>query len=129
MKNNKVLWFYPLILMLSTIVFLAGCKEKEYKLPTVITSPVTVTSSTSATSGGTVTDDGGIYVTERGIYWAGPSNEPDCADFTFFNGAGNGVYTSEMKDLEPNKTYLVRAYAKNYKGTAFGEMIKFTTAP
>jgi hypothetical protein len=129
MKNKKTTWLFFLIMILSTIVFVAGCKKKVYNLPTVVTSPVTLTSSTSATCGGNVTDDGGIEVTSRGIYWAELGNEPDCTDFSTFDGAGSGDYTSLLNNLQPKKTYLVRAYAINYKGTGFGEIIKFTTGP
>jgi hypothetical protein len=37
-------------------------------------------------------------------------------------------FTSEIKDLKPNRKYYVRAYATNEKGTAYGESVQFTTA-
>jgi hypothetical protein len=129
MKRKKAIWLCSIILMLPVIILVVGCKKKVYDRPTVVTSPVTLNSSTSATCGGTITNDGGLHVTSRGVYWAGPSNEPDCADFSTFDGAGSGDFKSLMDNLEPNKTYLVRAYAINYRGTAFGEIIKFTTGP
>jgi hypothetical protein len=129
MKNRKAFWFFTLIIILSTLVFVAGCKKKTVELPTVVTAGVTLTSSTTATCGGNVTDDGGTEMTGRGICWAGPSNEPDFADYHTFDGAQTGTFTSKMENLSPKTTYNVRAYATNMKGTAFGEIIRFTTGP
>jgi hypothetical protein len=129
MKNIKALWVYPLILMLSTIVFLAGCKKKVIDIPTVVTGEVTITSPTAATCGVKVTDDGGIEMISRGICWATKSNQPDFADYRTDDGAQTGTFTSKMENLEPNKTYWVRAYATNIKGIAWGETLEFTTGP
>jgi hypothetical protein len=115
--------------MLSTILFLAGCKKKVIDIPTVVTSAVLITSPTTATCGGKVTEDGGIEMTSRGIVWALKGNQPDFADYRSDEGAQTGTFTSKMENLDPNKTYWVRAYATNIKGIAWGEMLEFTTGP
>jgi hypothetical protein len=127
MKNTKALWFYPLIITVSLLVFVAGCKKKVIDLPNVVTNEVALTSPTTATCGGKVTYDGGTEMTARGICWATKGNMPDFADYRTFDGAQTGTFTSKMENLEPNKTYQVRAYATNIKGIAWGETLEFTT--
>lgn len=95
--------------------------------PTVTTSNVTNITASSATCGGNVTADGGSYVTERGICW-GTSNLPTIDGSHQAMGQGNGTFTCNMSNLEPNNVYYVRAYATNNRGTAYGEQKQFTTS-
>lgn len=101
-------------------------KATGIDLPTVTTSTVTNITSSSATCGGNVTADGGSYVTERGICW-GTSNAPTIDGSHQAMGQGNGTFTCNMSNLEPNNVYYVRAYATNNRGTAYGEQRQFTT--
>ncbi|MBQ0016572.1 MAG: carboxypeptidase regulatory-like domain-containing protein [Bacteroidales bacterium] len=96
-------------------------------LPTVTTAGVTKITASSATCGGNVIADGGSYVTERGICWA-TTNAPTTSNSHQAMGQGNGTFTCNMSNLEPNNVYYVRAYAINSKGTAYGEQKQFTTA-
>ena len=45
------------------------------------------------------------------------------------NGAGTGVFSSNLSGLESNTYYYVRAYAINNVGTAYGNEVTFTTLP
>lgn len=101
-------------------------KATGIDLPTVTTSNVTNVTASSATCGGNVTADGGSYVTERGICW-GTSNAPTVDGSHQAMGQGNGTFTCNMSNLEPNNVYYVRAYATNNRGTAYGEQKQFTT--
>ncbi len=101
-------------------------KATGIDLPTVTTSNVTNVTASSATCGGNVTADGGSYVTERGICW-GTSNAPTVDGSHQAMGQGNGTFTCNMSNLEPNNVYYVRAYATNNRGTAYGEQRQFTT--
>lgn len=101
-------------------------KATGLDLPTVTTSNVSNVTASSATCGGNVTADGGSYVTERGICW-GTSNLPTIDGSHQAMGQGNGTFTCNMSNLEPNNVYYVRAYATNNRGTAYGEQEQFTT--
>ena len=101
-------------------------KATGLDLPTVTTSNVSNITASSATCGGNVTADGGSYVTERGICW-GTSNAPTIEGSHQAMGQGNGTFTCNMSNLEPDNVYYVRAYATNNRGTAYGEQKQFTT--
>ena len=60
------------ILLLSSIC-IVSCKKKP-EPPIVTTTPVTAVSYTTAVSGGDVTNQGGDYVTGRGICWNTSAN-------------------------------------------------------
>ena len=95
-------------------------------VPTVITSSVNNISYTSATIDGTVTDDGGATVTERGVVYSTTPN-PTTSNSKVVGGSGKGSFTCNLSNLQDGVTYYVRAYAVNQKGTAYGEEKSFTT--
>ncbi|RPH33344.1 MAG: hypothetical protein EHM93_05180 [Bacteroidales bacterium] len=98
----------------------------ELKLPTLTTSAVSSISQVSATCGGIITSDGGATIIARGICWSTNQN-PTNLDYTTTDGAGNGIFISNLTILTANTTYYVRAYATNSVGIAFGNQISFTT--
>ena len=98
-----------------------------YNLPTVSTTAASDISFTSATVGGTVTDGGGVDVTERGVCWSLTSN-PTVTDSNMAVGQGTGAFSTSITGLSEGKTYYVRAYATNSVGTSYGNQISFTTA-
>ena len=95
-------------------------------IPTVTTSSVNNISYTSATIDGTVTDDGGATVTERGVVYSTTPN-PTTSNSKVVSGSGKGAFTCNLTDLQDGVTYYVRAYAINEKGTAYGEQQSFMT--
>ena len=99
---------------------------KAIVVPTVTTSSATNISYTFATVGGTVTDDGGASVTERGVVYSSTPN-PTTSNSKVVSGSGKGSFTCSLNDLQEGTTYYVRAYAVNEKGTAYGEEKSFTT--
>ncbi len=94
--------------------------------PTVSTAQVTNITAGTAQGGGNVSSDGGTTVTARGVCW-GANPNPSLADNHTSDGAGTGVFTSRLTDLDPGKVYHVRAYAANGNGTAYGSDLSFTT--
>ena len=80
----------------------------------------------SATSGGSITNDGGASITERGICW-GTNSEPTIEDDSVADDSGAESFTCNITDLSPNTTYYVRAYVTNEIGTFYGDEISFTT--
>jgi len=104
------------------------------ELPTVTTQPVTDERSHSAIGNGTITDLGFPDPTTHGVVWnmaGGP--DPTLADNSTDEGAVAGpvpfAFTSNMTGLRPNTSYAVSAYATNDAGTAYGNVVTFTTLP
>ena len=95
-------------------------------IPTVSTASVTSITGVTASCGGTVTDNGGLNVTARGVCWS-TSQNPTVSDSHTTNGSGLGDFTSSITGLSISTTYYVRAYATTSAGTAYGEEISFTT--
>ena len=99
---------------------------RDNEQPTVKTAEVESVEVTTARCGGNVTNDGGAIVSERGVCWS-TSHNPTINDSHVSSGNGLGEYTCDMSDLSVNTTYYVKAYARNSKGTAYGEEKQFTT--
>ena len=112
------------------LIFLIGMMlvscEKDKQKPTVVTNEVVTITATTADVVADVTDDGGAEVTKKGVCWSINQN-PSVADNYTDNGKGVGSFTSNLKELNSNTTYYVRAYATNEVGTSYGEQISFST--
>ena len=99
----------------------------EALLPEVSTVEVGNVTSTTATCMGNVASDGGLELTERGVCWSLSANPTTSGSHAAATDATLGVFEVAMTGLTPNKTYHVRAYATNAKGTAYGDDLTFTT--
>ncbi len=99
----------------------------EALLPEVSTVEVGNVTSTTATCMGNVASDGGLELTERGVCWSLSANPTLTSSHAAATDASLGVFEVAMTGLTPNKTYHVRAYATNAKGTAYGDDLTFTT--
>lgn len=95
-------------------------------LPTVRTEEVDNITPIAAECGGTVLEDGGFAVTAKGVCWS-TTSEPTLDNAHSSDGNGLGSFVSHLANLEPGKTYYVRAYAKNAAGVAYGAQYSFTT--
>ena len=136
MKLIKLLRFPFLFFALACcLIFLSTCtKEKTpmekveppKALPTVTTTAVTNISNQAAVSGGNVTSDGNATVSGRGVCWS-TSPEPKITGDHTTDGAGTGIFTSNLINLLPGTPYYVRAYATNIEGTAYGAEVQFQT--
>jgi hypothetical protein len=93
---------------------------------TVSTADVTTIDTFSAVSGGEITDDGGCPITQKGVCWSYNSN-PTIANNRTTQGGGTGTFVSNITGLMGGRTYYVRAYATNSKGTVYGAEKVFTT--
>jgi hypothetical protein len=101
-------------------------------VPTLITAEVTSITSISAVTGGTITNDGGEDIIDKGIMW---SRIPEWSDWDYGddatiyrNGPGTGSFVDIMSGLTPGTTYFVKAFATNAVGMAFGPTLRFITA-
>lgn len=102
----------------------SSCKKGD--LPVLTTTPVTSVTTTTVKTGGNITDDGGSEITARGVCWNTTGN-PTTADNSTLDGSGSGSFSSQPLYLLPHKYYYLRAYAKNKEGTAYGDIVNFTT--
>lgn len=97
-------------------------------LPTITTNPITSITTNAALGGGEITSDGGTPILVRGVVW-NTSPQPNVGLSTkTTNGAGIGMFSSSITNLQSNVQYYVRAYATNSNGTAYGNEIVFTTS-
>jgi len=67
-KNSVIV-----ILLIGTSIYFPSCK-KEATLPVVATTKIFYITQTTALTGGTVTDDGGGAVINRGVTWSTTHN-------------------------------------------------------
>jgi hypothetical protein len=90
------------------------------------TSAVSSIERTTAVCGGSITSNGGLALTARGVCWS-TSENPTIADNKTTDGTETGDFTSSLTGLTSGVTYYVRAYATNSMGTAYGKQVSFTT--
>jgi uncharacterized protein (TIGR02145 family) len=108
------------------VVIIQSCRKKP-TIPVLTTTSVSGITPSSAVSGGNITDDGGAEITARGVCWCNTSQTPTTADSKTEDGSGKGMYTSNLTGLYPGNKYIVRAYAVNSQGTAYGDNKDFVT--
>jgi hypothetical protein len=100
---------------------------KKLTMSSITSQAVSSITSTSAIAGGNVSDDGGAFVTARGVCW-NTTSDPTIANNKTNDGTGTGDFTSSLSNLSPNTTYYVRAYAVNNVGVVYGNEVIFTTS-
>jgi uncharacterized protein (TIGR02145 family) len=93
---------------------------------TVTTVNPTEIISTAATSGGSISVNGTVTISARGVCWKTTAN-PTVLDSRTTDGNGNGSFTSRLTGLTANTAYYVRAYAITPTDTIYGNEINFST--
>ena len=100
-------------------------------LATVTTGEVSNVSDVSATVGGSISNLGNVEkLTAYGHVWSTSASQAVVGTGESTNyGALSEVRTfnSVLSDLKEKTTYYVRAYATNEMGTAYGDIVEFTT--
>lgn len=97
-------------------------------LPTVTINTVTNITATSATCGGSISDNGGFSISDKGLVWS-TTQYPTLDDSHVSFGSGSAPFTGAMTGLSIGTTYYVRAYATNSQGTAYSSTQRtFTTS-
>ncbi|HUX96144.1 MAG TPA: fibrobacter succinogenes major paralogous domain-containing protein [Bacteroidales bacterium] len=92
------------------------------------TTQASVIMTNSATSGGNITDDGGAFVTVRGVCWNTTGNPTlESNDGYTSDGSGIGNYTTNLTGLQLNTSYYVRGYATTDYGISYGDEKTFLT--
>lgn len=93
---------------------------------TITTIAASSISFNSALVGGSVSDDGGGEISEKGVYWdTVPS--PETAGNQIAMSQGIGEFNGSITDLPQGKTIYYKAYAINSAGIALGEEHYFNT--
>jgi uncharacterized protein (TIGR02145 family) len=97
-------------------------------LSQLTTAEATEITLTTAISGGHITDTGGAAITECGVvYSTSPGPDVDNNLGKTVDILTNGSFTSSLSNLTPGTTYILRAYARNSTGVAYGNEIIFNT--
>lgn len=109
---------------LIVLLLMIACNPKEK--PIVTTNSVTDVTYKSVVVEANVESDGGAEVTDRGVCWSVTQN-PTISNEHKNNGAGLGIYVTQIDNLENATKYYVKAYATNSEGTSYGEEISFET--
>ena len=94
--------------------------------PSVETVEATNITMVSAKVEGNVTNDGGSFVTERGICYS-RFQGPTVSDSVRYAGTGIGRFVCELTNLTNATTYYIRAFATNSEGTSYGDEITIRT--
>lgn len=96
------------------------------KIPTITTfDPYDITDK-SINIGGSIVNDGGGVIVERGFCFSKNVN-PTTNDLIVKNVSGNTSFTMNVNGLDPVTKYYARAYAINSAGTGYGNSVSFTT--
>ena len=98
-------------------------REIVDSLPIVITGNASDITAYGATFYGDVISDGGATVTDRGFVYGTSANN---LTQSMQCGRGTGTFVNTI-GLDPVTTYYYKAYATNSIGTAYGEVMSFTT--
>lgn len=122
MKKIKLL-----ITAIITFIIVSCTPEKCICLPQVSTNVISAIESNSAISGGNIISDGGSKITSKGIVWSSSHNPTISLTTKTIENTNSNNFTSNLKNLDPNTTYYIRAYATNNLGTAYGDELSFTT--
>lgn len=97
-------------------------------LPTVHTHSIEEITPTTALAAGSISDDGGAEILEKGICF--DLNPDPTLESNVLRAEDNtDHFDLTLEGLLPNTRYFVRAFASNAGGTAYGENQEFRTLP
>lgn len=125
MKTNLV--FKNLSLLFFAFCALTACRKNEpgpvVKLPELVTDEVSGFTIGDAKLNATINNTGGANITQCGFVWSSTQVMPTLADKEGFTeeGVHNDQFSHVGPNFSANKTYYIRAYATNSKGTAYGD--------
>ena len=95
-----------------------------YLRPSVETLAATEISLTSAKINALITNDGGAEIAASGFYYG---HSPDSLEYEVVSSSMSTSFSAVINSLEVGATYYYKAYATNIEGTAYGEILSFTT--
>ena len=98
----------------------------DITFPVVQTVSIIYSTDTSSICTGNAISDGGGIILARGVCWS-TSKDPTISNSHTIDGNGTGPFTSDIKGLNANTTYYLRAYATNSIGTSYGLQVTLNT--
>jgi hypothetical protein len=133
-KSFPLLWFA--VLPLFSFEFCSKKSNNEPTTPipvtptikpaTVVADSVVKVSTSTATFYGNITYNGGGSISDRGVVFGKTANPTENKTTATSYQTGGQFYT-ELKNLEPDTKYFIRAYAVNNNGTVYSSDLQFTT--
>ncbi|MCX6244290.1 MAG: fibrobacter succinogenes major paralogous domain-containing protein [Bacteroidetes bacterium] len=131
MKTTTVIT--TLAILLVSLILAAGCKKKNED--SVVTGPVPVVVTVNHSNlllstvhfSGSITSDGGVFVTKRGFCWSSANQNPTIQNDSMVFGNGAGSFNGTLTGLKGQTNYYVRAFATNSNGTGYGSIMGITT--
>ncbi len=121
-QNNSTVLQIPI----NTIDSITYVSTNLGNLASLSTSSVTNVGTTSAVCGGTISNNGGTTITQKGICWSNNVN-PTTANNKLVDDSTGSSFSFSLTNLAPGRTYYVRAFAINSAGTAYGNQVSFVT--
>ena len=98
-------------------------------LPTITTTQPTSIGLDSVVIGGSITNDGGSTIVQRGICYSTTPN-PNMGNMRTEDGSGIGSFSTVLRGLITSTTYFARSYAKNSVGVVvYGNEVNFSSTP
>lgn len=130
MKRNLPLKISFLAVLLFTAIFQYSCKKDTANNQATVTtnSVLSDVTTTTATAGGLVSDIGSTSITGVGVVYSSTNQTPTTADSNSPSSTVAVGFSLNLTGLTAGTTYYLRAYAINSGGTAYGSVVKFTTA-
>ncbi len=96
--------------------------------PTIVSILDNIPTSTGATLSGQIIEDGGSPITERGIQYSDIKTNLNLSVISpFTTGTTYDKYDCNIINLQSDKIYYYRAYAKNEQTIGYGEIYSFST--
>ncbi len=111
--------------------FSVRCVKNDGAIPTtpiVESIPATEIALNSAIVEGTIVDDGGASITDKGFVWSTseyPTIETNLGMVS--EGSGSSDFLTNINGLTASTVYYYRTYATNSVGTSYGNHLGFTT--
>jgi uncharacterized protein (TIGR02145 family) len=102
--------------------------QTSISLPVVLTEGIDSIGADIAVVKGLINSDGGDTISDFGVCWD-ISKSPTILNNKNSENSGTNSFTTTVSGLLPATTYFVRAFATNSRGTAYGDVLKFTTLP
>ena len=128
MKKRFTLSFLLLTFVAQAQVIPVGfMKQIVSGIPSIITSSISNLGPYSASIGGNITSVGTSNIIASGVCYSSSNQSPTLVDNVTIDGASAGTFTSSLTNLIKDTRYYVRAYATNSEGTAYGNLINFTS--
>jgi hypothetical protein len=127
---KKVMKAVAAIMLITAIVFTAGCNKPEDEPNNETVTVTTITPSdittTTAVCGAKVVISEGVTLEELGVCW-GLQENPTASEEHLSTAQWNEPFTCTLTELNHNTVYHVRAYAKQGSDYYYGADKTFTT--